>query len=138
MKTHLTYSGKLLLVEWQKKRLEILSRDNWQCVRCGELEGVFHVHHKTYEKGKDPWDYPNENFESLCGECHRKEHSKIHFDGHGNNVTQRHINDCLPSIVSLNTEINEKMGLLQSGDESVMPRIKLLINKRNLLRKNHA
>lgn len=74
---------------WQKKRLEILERDEWRCKSC--YEGLYpnseenydletlHVHHKSYEWGKDPWDYPDWNFVTLCESCHEEEkHVKIH------------------------------------------------------------
>lgn len=40
-----SYSEKLLDPRWQKKRLEILARDNWTCQRCGAVNCELHVHH---------------------------------------------------------------------------------------------
>lgn len=71
-----SYSEKLKDPRWQKKRLEILNRDEWACCICGESENTLHVHHKSYVKGKDPWDYDDDNFETLCEFCHDHEHSK--------------------------------------------------------------
>lgn len=72
--TNMTYSELLLDVRWQKKRLEILSRDNWTCLRCERSDQTLHVHHNFYIKGKMPWEYENYVFETLCHKCHSKEH----------------------------------------------------------------
>ncbi len=65
-----SYSEKLRDPRWQKKRLEILNRDDWTCKFCKSKEIEFHVHHETYIKRREPWDYPDENFTSLCKDCH--------------------------------------------------------------------
>lgn len=67
-----TYAEKLKHPKWQKKRLEILERDGFRCQWCSSKEKTLHVHHKTYSKGKQPWDYPEDNFLSLCEECHEE------------------------------------------------------------------
>jgi hypothetical protein len=66
----MTYSEKLKDPRWQKKRLEVFERDEWTCQKCFDGESTLHVHHLTYEKGKDPWDYDIDNFITLCAECH--------------------------------------------------------------------
>ena len=66
----MTYSEKLKDPRWQKKRLQILERDNWRCVNCTDSESQLHVHHKQYESKKMPWDYDDSNFITLCKECH--------------------------------------------------------------------
>jgi hypothetical protein len=66
---------------WQKKRLEILERDNFTCVICCEKEKTLHVHHRKYlnkitKQGifwEDPWNYPDELLVTLCEECHEIE-----------------------------------------------------------------
>ncbi len=55
---------------WQKKRLEVFQRDSFTCVECGAEDKALHVHHLSYEWDKDPWDYPVENFKTLCVDCH--------------------------------------------------------------------
>ena len=76
------YSEKLLSPNWQKKRLEIFNRDGFTCQNCGNKEQTLHVHHKTYEYGKDPWDYLNDNFVTLCSDCHEyEEFCKIDANG---------------------------------------------------------
>ena len=64
------YKEKLKDPRWQKKRLEIMEWDNFTCVDCGSTTKTLHVHHKTYTFGNDPWDYPDDNFATLCWECH--------------------------------------------------------------------
>lgn len=70
----MTYSEKLQSPLWQRKRLEILQRDGWSCLNCGSTNNTLHVHHKKYEYNREPWDYPNENFETLCKFCHKNQH----------------------------------------------------------------
>ena len=67
------YSEKLRDPRWQKKRLEILERDEWTCQNCFDSESTLVVHHKKYIKGKEPWDYPNELLITLCENCHEFE-----------------------------------------------------------------
>lgn len=69
------YSEKLRDPRWQKKRLEIMQRDNFKCQGCNSKEKTLHVHHKTYIFGKNPWDYTDTNFITLCFECHEIEES---------------------------------------------------------------
>lgn len=65
-----TYSKKLLNPAWQRKRLEILNRDEFTCQSCFDSETTLHVHHKYYERGRAPWDYPPEALVTLCVNCH--------------------------------------------------------------------
>lgn len=71
------YMEKLRHPKWQKKRLQILDRDEFCCHQCFSTENTLHVHHKIYESGKDPWDYPDTNFITLCEKCHTSEHEAI-------------------------------------------------------------
>jgi len=36
--------------EWQKKRLEIMERDNFKCRSCGEDTKILNIHHRYYYK----------------------------------------------------------------------------------------
>lgn len=67
-----TYSEKLKHPKWQKKRLQILNRDKFTCKLCRDTETTLHVHHKYYETGNDPWDYPNTALVTLCEHCHKE------------------------------------------------------------------
>lgn len=71
------YYNKLRSPHWQKKRLEIMHRDEFACISCGNKERTLNVHHKTYRKNADPWDYANENFITCCEFCHAAIHNHI-------------------------------------------------------------
>lgn len=68
-----TYKEKLKDPRWQKMRLSVLERDNFTCQRCFDEENTLHVHHKTYKKGNEPWEYELDNFTTLCADCHEYE-----------------------------------------------------------------
>ena len=61
--------------DWQKRRLEIMSRDEFMCRVC-KSKVMLSVHHLYYEKGKKLWEYDNEALVTVCDICHKK----IHFD----------------------------------------------------------
>ena len=74
MKELSEYQKKLLDPKWQKKRLEILERDEFTCRCCAETEKTLHVHHLIYRRElKNPWDYPNNLLVTLCEDCHSEE-----------------------------------------------------------------
>lgn len=58
---------------WQKKRLEILERDEWICKSCGEKHEQLHAHHTVYYD-MYPWEYGNNTIVTLCDTCHKDEH----------------------------------------------------------------
>jgi transcription elongation factor Elf1 len=64
------YFQKLKDPRWQKKRLEILSRDNFTCRHCGDKESALHVHHGYYRWQTNPWEYEDNSLMTLCGKCH--------------------------------------------------------------------
>lgn len=70
------YSNQLKSPKWQRKRLEIFSRDNFTCVECGDDKNTLHVHHQEY-KNCEIWDYPNESLITLCESCHNKKHPTV-------------------------------------------------------------
>ena len=45
-----SYYEKLLDPRWQKKRLEILNRDEFKCRSCGDDKSTLHVHHGYYSE----------------------------------------------------------------------------------------
>lgn len=67
--TAMTYSEKLRDPRWQKKRLEVMQRDEFACRDCGSKDKTLHVHHCHYEKG-EPWETGSEFLLTLCEECH--------------------------------------------------------------------
>jgi len=68
----MTYLEKLKDPRWQKRRLEIFNRDEFRCINCGDDEKTLNVDHKIYRKGFDPWEYPDEDLQTLCEDCHKK------------------------------------------------------------------
>lgn len=66
------YLDKLRNPLWQKKRLEIFNRDNWQCRECGRNNVTLNVHHLIYE-GNNPWDTQDKHLKTLCETCHEEE-----------------------------------------------------------------
>ncbi len=71
--SRLSYSEKLKDPRWQRKRLEILDRDNFQCQQCGSTSKTLHVDHGIYD-GREPWDYPSETLKAYCEDCHKELH----------------------------------------------------------------
>ena len=76
------YTEKLKNPRWQKKRLEILERDGWQCRSCWENNKTLHVHHMSYDKDLKPWEYDNNKLLTLCEDCHELLHvlDKLDFN----------------------------------------------------------
>lgn len=70
------YSKDLQNGQWQKKRLEILQRDNFKCLCCGSANSLV-VHHLFYKYGLKPWQYPNDSLVTLCELCHTKLHDEL-------------------------------------------------------------
>lgn len=64
----MTYSQKLKNPNWQRKRLEVLNRDNFTCKHCKDTETELHVHHLKYIK--EPYDADLEDLVTLCKDCH--------------------------------------------------------------------
>lgn len=66
-----TYWELLKHPQWQRKRLEVLTRSNFSCENCGATDKTLNVHHSYYEKGKKPWEYQADTLQSLCEDCHK-------------------------------------------------------------------
>lgn len=63
--------GRLLKnPKWQRKRLEILNRDDFTCKLCGDKETELHIHHIEYSFGANPWEYENDKLITYCKHCH--------------------------------------------------------------------
>ncbi|GAC1385849.1 MAG: hypothetical protein NVSMB45_15070 [Ginsengibacter sp.] len=62
------YSEKLKDPRWQKKRLEILNRDEFKCTLCGDDKTTLQVHHKKYNG--EPWEVDSEDLITVCEDCH--------------------------------------------------------------------
>ena len=61
--------------QWQKRRLEIMQRDEFTCQMCGSKDETLHVHHIKYVNGRKYWEYDDWELITLCEECHEYEHS---------------------------------------------------------------
>ena len=77
-----TYKEKLKHPKWQKKRLEILQRDNFTCRNCDSDEKTLQIHHLVYNNC-DPWEYDNRYLITLCEDCHKKEEFEKSFTSMG-------------------------------------------------------
>jgi hypothetical protein len=75
MATRLTYKEQLAHPNWQRKRLEVLQRDEFSCQMCGDSESTLHVHHKQYLKGRMAWEYEADELVTLCEDCHEGMHT---------------------------------------------------------------
>ncbi len=75
------YAELLKDPRWQKKRLEILERDDWTCQWCGSKEKTLHVHHLCYVHGRDPWESPIHELLTVCEDCHASEKNRKTYLG---------------------------------------------------------
>lgn len=67
-----TYIQKLQDPRWQRKRLEVIQRDDFKCQHCGADEKPLQIHHIAYNF-QDPWEIENRLLLSLCADCHDAE-----------------------------------------------------------------
>lgn len=73
----MNYGEQLKDPRWQKRRLEIMQRDNFTCQKCGNglNDGVsLNVHHLVYRKCQ-PWEYLDYELVTLCENCHHETHN---------------------------------------------------------------
>lgn len=87
------YSENLQRSEWKCRRLEVLERANFRCQDCGAAGVPLLVHHLRYERGKKPWEYPDNALRSLCGPCHERVT--------GNGTQQRRMRDTIRSLAGM-------------------------------------
>ena len=64
-----TYSEKLRDPRWQKMRLKVMERDGFTCQFCDAKDKTLNVHHKFYQKGRDPWEYSDYMMVTCCETC---------------------------------------------------------------------
>jgi len=64
------YESLLRDPRWQRRRLEIFGRDAWRCVHCGDHTSTLCVHHVTAYRGISPWEYKDDELQTLCEGCH--------------------------------------------------------------------
>lgn len=75
----MTYGEKLKDPRWQKKRLEILNRDEFKCRACQSKTDTLHVHHLKYTD--EPWDAADVDLVTLCDVCHDTWHKVYGLPG---------------------------------------------------------
>lgn len=78
-----SYAEKLKDPRWQKKRLEVLERDEWKCVYCGAEDKTLHVHHVIYLTKRAPWEYHHSFLQTVCVDCHELVSAPDGFDHQG-------------------------------------------------------
>jgi|JI10StandDraft_1071094.scaffolds.fasta_scaffold1621245_1 hypothetical protein len=115
----MTYSEKLKDPRWQKKRLEILNRDNWKCRKCESSENTLHVHHLMY--AKEPWLVDNTDLITLCKNCH----SEVENDKDAVNCfLSKIINDSMDSYINAVDILRElAVNNLSEDEYSIINRI---------------
>lgn len=69
-----TYAELLKDPRWQKRRLEILTRDKWTCRACDDTKETLHVHHLRYDYDIEPWEANDDDLVTLCETCHQGVH----------------------------------------------------------------
>jgi hypothetical protein len=72
----MNYAQQIKHPNWQKKRLEVLEFNDFQCENCGESGQELHVHHPFYKRGAMIWQYDLEELMCLCHKCHKDAHAK--------------------------------------------------------------
>lgn len=70
----MTYFQQIKHPNWQRKRLEVLEENNFECINCGAKDQELHVHHPYYRKGAMVWEYESSELQCLCHKCHKDAH----------------------------------------------------------------
>lgn len=140
------YKEQIKSPRWQKRRLEIMQNDNFTCQLCGDTDSMLNVHHLSYHKDRNIWEYEDWELITLCENRHTEEHSSMDdiineiesIKSRG--VTMREILSALNSIdVHLYLGHDDCIYNLV-GEDSAMGRendIKMLYERRKLFKKPH-
>ncbi len=118
MKKKTEYFELLKDPRWQKKRLEILERDNWCCRRCFDDENQLSVHHLFYIKDLDPWDYSNDTLITLCDSCHKIEKDSYY-------ISLRKLQSILVHKTYLSDEIFKLAEVLRTFNMAYPPEVQI-------------
>jgi len=68
----MAYSELLKSPHWQRKRLEVMQRDDFTCQYCADKENTL-VHHILYLPNSEPWEYQTDCLITICERCHGEE-----------------------------------------------------------------
>lgn len=113
MQSKISYWEKLQDPRWQKKRLEIFERDKFACRDCGETSERLEIHHEYYISKREPWDYPDEAFKTLCSTCHRS----TTFHGMVNGLAWEELVPALQEAQDKLAQVGERF-FSDAGDEA--------------------
>jgi 5-methylcytosine-specific restriction endonuclease McrA len=72
-----SYGELLRDPRWQRKRLEVMQREDFTCQNCGAKNQTLNVHHRYYAKGMKPWEYDDDTLHCLCEPCHEKIQTRL-------------------------------------------------------------
>jgi hypothetical protein len=56
-----------------------MGRDKFTCQSCRDALSTLNVHHRYYEKGKSPWEYPESALVTLCEKCHERIEARVSY-----------------------------------------------------------
>lgn len=112
----MSYSDLLKDPIWQRKRLEILQRDDFACRKCSNKKDTLHIHHRHYINGRKPWDYPDSLLVTLCYKCHKEEEDCVQD---GENIYQT-----LHMLGMFNTEIRDELNRIVNQQLGKLAEIK--------------
>jgi len=71
------YKDEIRDPRWQRKRLEIMNRDDFRCQLCKTSSNHLNVHHLYYLPKYKIWEYDNEAYVTLCESCHLFAHTEL-------------------------------------------------------------
>jgi len=120
MNTKSTYSEKLRSPLWQRRRLDIFQRDNFQCQSCDRTDLTLHVHHLKYFPNLEPWEYEDHYLVTYCELCHNSEH-----------LMGDSIRESLIQIVSENSlyiHLVAQLCILTEKNPAFIPQLKEFLN----------
>lgn len=79
-------------IAWRKKRVAILRRDHYACVRCraqGKYTRAATVHHVKHLRDCPELALTDSNLQSLCASCHEEMHPEYRFRPRGYSNEER-------------------------------------------------
>lgn len=122
----MNYREQLLTEDWNRKRTEILLRDNFKCRTVGckiQYEGV-EVHHLEYFSHLMAWEYSNSLLVTLCHKHHSDHHQGIKLAEKALTATLRSKGFLLGDLLALST-------LVDTNEEFTITLLKTLAEQQN-------
>jgi len=114
-----TYQRKLSHPDWQRKRLEILNRDNFTCQYCDVKDKELHIHHIYYMPNTLPQDYPDSAYITLCHDCHA-------YEGDALQCLGKNIMNLLRTKGANSFEISDLMSAISESSEKIQTIAKII------------